>query len=141
MRAYFFKLYCTGGSFRESSMKNILMTCVVVAGFMSIPTAACASEANSVASDAIMAGNWTKAETLLRKGLAQNPQDATRLLNLAFVLQNTGRQAEATRVYEKVLQLSSNPVIAVADPYTLSQPARAKRVAKKGMASIENAKR
>ncbi len=123
-------------------MKNILMTCVFAAGLMSVPAFASSTDANGVASDAIMAGDFAQAETLLRQGLAQNPQDATRLLNLAFVLQSTGRAAEAASVYEKVLQMESNPVVAVADPYTISQPARAKRVAKKGMAALpESVKR
>ncbi len=121
-------------------MKKLLMACTLAAGLMSVPAFAGAdSNPGGSAYDAIMKGKWAEAESLLRQGLAQNPNDASRLLNLAFVLQSTGRQAEASGVYGKVLQLSQNPVVAVADPYTLSQPARAKRVAKKAMAAIESA--
>ncbi len=123
-------------------MKNILMTSVFAAGLMSVPAFASSTDASGPAYDAILKGQWAEAESMLRQGLAQNPQDASRLLNLAFVLQNTGRQAEATGVYEKVLQLNSNPVVAVADPYTIAvHPTRAKHIARKGMATLESAKR
>ena len=118
-------------------MKQILMTCVMAAGLMSVPAMASSSDASGPASEAILKGNWSEAETLLRQGLALNPNDASRLLNLAFVLQNTGRQTEAASVYEKVLQMDHNPVVAVDDPYTLPQPKRAKSLAKKGMASLD----
>lgn len=118
-------------------MKKILMTCAVAAGLMSVPAFASSASDASTASEAIMKGNWSEAEALLRQGLKDTPNDATRLLNLAFVLQNTGRQTEAASVYEKVLQMDQNPVVAVDDPYTLPQPARAKRLAKKGMASLD----
>ncbi len=122
-------------------MKQILMTCVMAAGLMSVPALASSSpEASGVASKAILKGNWKEAEALLRQALAQNPNDATQLLNLAFVLQNTGRQTEAASVYQHVLQMDHNPVVAVNDPYRLPQPARAKHLAKKGMASLESAK-
>lgn len=123
-------------------MKHILMTCAVAAGLFAVPVlASSASDSNGVAYKAIIKGQWVEAENLLRQGLKQDPNDASRLLNLAFVLQNTGRQAEATSLYEKVLQLTGNPVVAVDDPYVLPQPMRAKSLAKKGMASLENAKR
>jgi Flp pilus assembly protein TadD len=89
---------------------------------------------------AMLDGKWSEAESALRQSLAQNPKDATRLLNLAFVLQNTGRAEEAAKVYQQVLQLDQNPAVAVYDEYTLSRPARAKQLARSAMAAIENAK-
>ena len=119
-------------------MKKILAAGAVLAGLMIGPAfAATSSDANG-AYEAIAKGKWSEAETMLRQALAQNPNDAARLLNLAFVLQNTGRQTEAAGVYQKVLQLDQNPLVAVDDPYTLSKPARAKGLARQGMASIEN---
>jgi Flp pilus assembly protein TadD len=123
-------------------MKTFVVTCFLAAGLMSAQaSAAVPSDANGAAYQSILKGQWSEAEALLRQGLAQNPDDATRLLNLAFVLQNTGRPTEAAKVYEHVLQLDRNPVVAVADPETMTKPARAKRLAKSGMAALENAKR
>ena len=120
-------------------MKKILVACTVLAGLMSAPAFAATSDANGGAAyDSILKGKWSEAEATLRQGLAQNPNDAARLLNLAFVLQNTGRQTEAAGVYQKILQLDHNPVVAVDDPYTLAKPARAKSLARTGMATIEN---
>ena len=120
-------------------MKKIFAASAVLLGLMSAPAfAATQSDAKGAAYEAILKGNWSEAETLLRQSLAQDPNDAARLLNLAFVLQNTGRQTEATSVYQKILQLDHNPVVAVADPYTLSKPARAKGLARSGIASLES---
>ena len=123
-------------------MKKILMTCAFAAAVMSAPAFAASNTDTSGSSyRAIMDGNWSDAEKVLREGLKQNPDDASRLLNLAFVLQNTGRQSEAASVYEHVLSLGQNPVVAVDDPYSLQKAARAKRVAKQGLAKIETTTR
>lgn len=113
-------------------MKKFVLTCAV-ALTLGVPAFAA-----DTAYQAMVDGKWSQAETLLRQGLAQNPNDTSRMLNLAFVLQNSGKQAEAAAIYQKVLQLDSNPLVAVDDPYVLSRPERAKQVARKGMASIEN---
>jgi tetratricopeptide (TPR) repeat protein len=121
-------------------MKSILMTCVVAAGLMGSPAfASSSSETSTLAYEAIQKGQWTEAETILRQGLAENPDDPMRLLNLAYVLQNTGRATEAANVYEQVLQLDRDPLVAVG-PEKKVRPARAKILAKKGMAAIESAK-
>lgn len=113
-------------------MKKFVLTCAVA---LALGAPAFAAD---TAYQAMVDGKWSQAETLLRQGLAQNPNDTSRMLNLAFVLQNSGKQAEAAAIYQKVLQLDSNPLVAVDDPYVLSRPERAKQVARKGMAAIEN---
>ncbi len=118
-------------------MKKFLAVCALATLSLSTVAMSAADTTAGTASEAIMKRQWPEAESLLRQGLAQNPNDASRLLNLAFVLQNTDRSAEAAKVYQQILQLQQNPVVAVADPYTLGQPARAKRLAKQGMASLE----
>lgn len=115
-------------------MKKFVMACVAAVA-LSVPAMA----AEGVAYDAMVNGQWGQAETLLRQALAQDPNDPSRLLNLAFVLQNAGKQTEAAAIYQKVLQLNSNPLVAVDDPYVLSRPERAKQVARKGMASLDTA--
>ena len=121
-------------------MKKILIAAAAVA-MMSAPAFAATVADSGPAYEAILNGKWSEAETALRQSLAQNPNDATRMLNLAFVLQSTGRAEEAAKVYQQVLQLDKNPAVAVYDEYTLSKPARAKQVARSAMATIENAKR
>lgn len=121
-------------------MKKFLLTCAVAA-VLGVPAYAAAASgptsAPTSAYEAIQKGEWREAEAMLRQALAQNPTDAPRLLNLAFVLQNMGRQDEAVKVYRQVLKLNGNPMVSVDDPNVLSRPARAKVLAKKGIASLE----
>jgi len=84
---------------------------------------------------------WSRAERVLREGLKQDPNDASRLLNLALVLQNTGREAEAAGIYQQVPSLGSNPKVAVYDPYTLPKSECAKRLPKQGLASLDSQRR
>ncbi len=121
-------------------MKNFLMA-AAAAVLLGAPAYAATVADSGPAYQAMLDGKWSEAETALRQSLAENPKDASRLLNLAFVLQNTGRAEEAAKVYQQVLQLDQNPAVAVYDEYTLSKPARAKQVARSAMATIENAKR
>ncbi len=107
------------------------------AGIATLAQATTPSDA--FAYQAIQKGRWEEAERALRSGLTQNPNDPMRLLNLAYVLQSTGRRDEAASVYEKVLQLDRDPLVAVG-PDSKVRPARAKIVARKGMAALENGK-
>jgi tetratricopeptide (TPR) repeat protein len=127
--------------FGRTLMKKFLVAAAATAVMMSAPAFAAATVDTGPAYQAMLDGKWSEAETALRQSLAENPKDASRLLNLAFVLQNTGRAEEAAKVYQQVLQLDQNPAVAVYDEYTLSKPARAKQVARSAMATIENAKR
>jgi tetratricopeptide (TPR) repeat protein len=122
-------------------MRALLLTSIVAVGVMGgLSTSAFASsppEAGGLAYEAIQKGQWSEAETILRQGLAQDPNDPMRLLNLAYVLQSSGRSAEATSVYEQVLQLDRDPLVAVG-PDKRIKAARAKILAKKGMAAIQS---
>lgn len=61
--------------------------------------------AQSVAgAQAIDQGDFTKAEAQLRADLAANPQDPHLMLNLAYVLSKTGREAEARTLYQQVMR-------------------------------------
>lgn len=88
---------------------------------------------------AIQSGDWSTAESQLRQELVANPSDPMRLVNLAFVLQQQGRDAEAAATYRQVLALSSNPVVAVGSDDNIKR-ARVKAVATKGIARLESAK-
>lgn len=121
-------------------MKTILLSCVVAASLLSASAFASSSaDGSALAYEAIQKGDWAAAESTLRQGLQQNPEDPMRLLNLAYVLQNTGRASEAASVYEQVLQLNRDPLVAVG-PDKKVRAARAKILAKKGMAALETGK-
>lgn len=89
---------------------------------------------------AIAAKDWKSAETQLRQELVSMPEDPLRLVNLAFVLQQQGRAAEATQVYQQVLAAKSNPKVAVGTANE-SKPLRVKAVASRGIETIEKAAR
>ena len=88
---------------------------------------------------AMQQGQWQKAEEQLRAELKANPNEPMRLLNLAFVLQHTGRPTEAAEMYQQVLTLNSNPLLAVGPDRDI-KPARAKAIARKSMAALASQK-
>ncbi len=113
-------------------MKHILLTCAFAAGLMTAPAFAASSPDEAAQTyTAVQKGQWGEAEKLLRQGLAQNPTDPQRLLNLAYVLQNTGRADEAMNLYGQVLQLDRNPRVEVGSDQT-----RAKSLARRRIAGI-----
>lgn len=57
---------------------------------------------------AIEDGDYTRAEQMLRADLVANPQDPHLMLNLAYVLTKTGRDAEARQLYAKVMQSNTS---------------------------------
>lgn len=120
-------------------MKKLTIACVGAALMFAVagPVAADATAENEgLAFEAIQDGNWTQAETELRAGLEQMPNDPMRLLNLAYVLQKSGRSDEAASVYAQVLQLDRDPLVAIGSDSN-TRPMRAKLLAKRGMASLE----
>lgn len=119
-------------------MDRILFSALIVIGVTLSPAFAASTAGSSVqVYEAVQKRQWDEAEKLLRQSLRENPNDPTGLLNLAYVLQNTGRDAEAVSVYEKVLQQDSNPAVAIGQ----SDQLRAKVLAKKRLGSIYSAKR
>jgi Flp pilus assembly protein TadD len=113
-------------------MKVLLTVCAGVF----LVSASAQADSGAVAYDAIQKGKWVEAEAQLRAGLKENPNDPMRLLNLAYVLQNTGRTAEANTLYQQVLKLERDPLVAIGLDSNV-RPARAKIIAKKGLASLE----
>ncbi len=119
-------------------MKRIVLSALIAAGFALSPAlAASTPEAGTRVYDAVQKGQWGEAEKLLRQSLSQNPNDTVGMLNLAYVLQNSGRGAEAVSIYEKVLQQDNNPAVAIGE----SDKMRAKVLAKKRIGSIYSAQR
>ena len=110
---------------------------------MSLLLIACASTGQSAQNEitplddlgyqAILEQDWAAAEKQLNAAIAENPEDPFRLLNLAYVLRSTGRHEEAAEVYQKVLQLSDNPLAAL----PTGHGKRVKRIAKDALASFD----
>jgi len=121
-------------------MKRFFLLCSAAALMLAAPASARAGDvvdSEGLALEAIAGANWTQAEAELRAGLKESPNDAMKLLNLAYVLQKTGRGKEAAGIYAQVLVLNENPLLAVGAGSDV-RPERAKLLAKKGMASLEN---
>lgn len=110
-----------------------LKTVFFLACAMSLSSAAGASD---LGYGSIQDGNWAAAEIQLRAELKENPNDPMRMLNLAYVLQSQGRADEAAGLYQSVLELDRDPLLAVGSN-SKSRPMRAKLVAKKAMTSLE----
>lgn len=70
-------------------------------------------EAERVAYSAIQDRDWTRAEAQLREARVGNPDDPYVMLNLAYVLQMTGRTEEAETIYRQVLDMKQNPYAAM----------------------------
>jgi len=119
----------------EASMKKFSGMCVGVALMLGFAGAAAAQD-DGLAYESIQAGNWGQAEAELRAGLSQTPNDPMKLLNLAFVLQKSGKADEAAGVYAQVLQLDRDPLVAIGSE-TNTRPMRAKLLARKGMAALD----
>lgn len=105
---------------------------MVAAAMASHASRADDAAADPLAYDAIMAQDWSTAEAILRDSVAKQPEDPMLLLNLAYVMTSTGRQAEAMALYEKVLTMDKNPMVAV----TSGEGRRAKAIAKDSMAAL-----
>ena len=120
-------------------MKTVSLLCVGAAFLLGAAGPAVAdamSQTEGLAYQAIQNSDWNAAEAELRAGLARTPDDPKKLLNLAFVLQKVGKTDEAAGIYEQVLQLDRDPLLAFGTEIN-TRPMRAKLLAKKGMASLE----
>lgn len=87
----------------------------------------------SYQANAIQEGNLTMAERELLLVVAEDPHNPYALLNLAYVYQQSGRNDQARILYERVLDLRSNPLAKL----STGKPARVKRIAQRGIAEIE----
>lgn len=76
--------------------------------------------------------DWTTAEKKLKAQVEANPDDPFRLLNLAYVYTKTDKSNEAVAVYERILDLETNPMATL----TSGQDVRAKKVARDALASL-----
>lgn len=117
-------------------MKLTLVSCFAAALVMGGASLSYAAQ-NDAGYDAIQQGQWQKAEDQLRAELKANPNEPMRLLNLAYVLQQTGRSKEAAEMYQQVLRLNANPLVAVG-PDTDIKGVRSKDIARKSMAALGN---
>ncbi len=115
-------------------MKSILVSCFAAMLVMGAASLSYAAQ-NDAGYDAIQQGQWQKAEDQLRAELKATPNEPMRMLNLAYVLQQTGRSKEAAEMYQQVLRLNANPLVAVG-PDTDIKGVRSKELARKSMAAL-----
>ncbi len=108
----------------------LLLTCALF--FSGYAHADDATSASDLGYSAIQQGDWAKAELQLRAELKANPSDPMRMLNLAYVLQSQGRADEAATLYQSVLELDQDPLVAIGSE-SKPRPMRAKLVAKKAI--------
>lgn len=115
-------------------MKKI--TAAIAAAFAAIILTASAALANSqdMAYEAIAEGNWAEAETHLMAVLDENPDNPFAMLNLAFVYQAQGKREAAIEIYQRVIELDSNPKAAMVDGHGK----RVKSIARTALANLEN---
>lgn len=76
--------------------------------------------------------DWSNAEKAMEAQVAEHPEDPFRLLNLAYVYTKTDKSADAVAVYERILDLETNPMATL----TSGEDVRAKKVARDALASL-----
>lgn len=113
-------------------MRTLMFALPVIGLMFAAPAFADDPASEAQVYDAVQDRQWGVAERLLREGLQKDPNDSMQLLNLAFVLQSSGRKTEAADLYARVLTLDSNPIVTLDSDTRLS----AKILAKRRMASI-----
>jgi len=81
----------------------------------------------------ILAGDYAAAEARLRDPARYEVDDPFRLINLALVLQRTGRAEEAAALYSRILTLQENPKASLAS----GEGRPVKDIAQTALASLE----
>ena len=109
-------------------MRFALISLVVPAALFAIP----AQAQEYVATNAIMSGDYAKAESDLRKEIRVHPGRAELMLNLAAVYSQTGRDADARALYNQVLAQQE-----VLMDMTSGATAGSHAVARKGLNRLE----
>lgn len=107
----------------------LAMTGAVWAGDYTPVTKDSQDGSQSYQAASIQDGEMNSAERELRSMIAENPHDPYALLNLAYVYQQSGRHYQARVLYERVLELRSNPLAELPS----GKPARVKRIARRGI--------
>lgn len=86
-------------------MVKYVVISLLVAAPLSI--AAAASPVDNYAQQKIVLSQYANAARALEAQTHADPFDESALLNLAYVYRRTGREAEAVRLYRRVLQLEN----------------------------------
>ncbi len=89
--------------------------------------------ADDLGARAIVDKDWQTAEAQILAGLEQHPGDVFRLLNLAAVYGQTGREAEAASIYRQILESDTDRVAAL----TSGEGQPVKSVAERGLQLLE----
>lgn len=89
------------------------------------------ADQDPVAFETIRAGDLETAEKALMA--AKENEDPFQLLNLAYVMQKTGRSDEAAALYRQILDSEQNPYAKLAS----GDPRRVKSIARDGLAYLD----
>jgi thioredoxin-like negative regulator of GroEL len=122
-----------GNRAREFDMASFKLWAMsfAVASVLALPQAVRAED--DLGYQAIRNHDWATAEQQLQAGLQQEPGNASRQLNLAFVYAQTGRKAEAAALYREILKRDGDRFA--------SSPRAGKSVAllaERGLAQLKN---
>ena len=88
---------------------------------------------SSYHADAIANGKFADAEQGLLAILAKDPNDPYALLNLAYVYQQSGNATKAQQVYQKIIELKSNPYAEL----TSGKQEPVKNIARRGISQLD----
>lgn len=114
-----------------TKIANILL---IIIGLTGYSTAGYSEDSSSYHADAIANGNLTDAEQGLLAILDKDPNDPYALLNLAYVYQKSGDATKAQQVYQRILELKSNPYAEL----TSGKQEPVKNIARRGIARLDD---
>ncbi len=110
---------------------TILLIFLALTGFA---TTGYSEDNESYQADAITSGKFADAEQGLLSILDKDPNDPYALLNLAYVYQKAGDAAKAQQVYQRILELKSNPYAEL----TSGKQEPVKNIARRGIAVLDS---
>ena len=110
-------------------MKTQTHTIIVAAILVCLSQFALAENLSTYQADAIVDGDYRRAEAELLQVLTSSPNDPFALLNLAVIYHKNGESEKARRVYDQILELKQNPLAELAR----GKPQRVKAIAQKGL--------
>ena len=114
-------------------MNRVKTLTAAAAAALAVLTPQISLAADDLGTGAIMNQDWETAEAQILEGLQNNPDDVFRLLNLAAVYGQTGREEEAAAIYRRILESDDERLAAL--PSGRGQPV--KEVAERGLLLLE----
>ena len=114
-------------------MKKKTDSFIIFIALSCFSTAVFSENSSQYQAEAIASGRLAEAEQGLLTLLAKDPNDPYALLNLAFVYQKSGDTSKSQQVYQRILELKSNPYAELSS----GKPESVKNIARRGIASLD----